>query len=76
MNERDLQIEKVKSEIVNKVKAIEAAKLDFKSLKKGWSEKIKNLEKDKARFLEDLEALYREDLADEATELLEANPEE
>lgn len=71
--DKDVRIASIRSEIVNRVKAIELQKAEKKSIQSRYNETIKSLESEKAHFLAELEAAQREELTEAADEILEAN---
>lgn len=60
----------IKSEIINRVKAIAAQKEAKKNMNAAYTENIKSLEREKNKLLEDLEALQNQELTEAADEIL------
>lgn len=65
-----MRIAQLQSEIVNRVKAIEQQKSDKKDMQSGYNATIKILEEEKLALLQDLEEAQREELIEEADEIL------
>lgn len=66
------RIEAIKTEIINRVKAIEAQKAEKADVIKSYNDTIKALEAEKRNLLLELEDAYRAELVETADELLDA----
>ena len=67
------RIDALKSEIVTRVKSIEALKEEKKTISSNYNERIKTIESEKKKLLEDLEEAGRAELTLEADEILVKN---
>lgn len=67
------RIEAIKSEVINRVKAIEAQKAEKADVMKGYNDTIKALEAEKKVLLLDLEDAQRELLVEAADEILDTD---
>ena len=67
---KEIRIASIKSEIINRVKAIEAQKEAKKVMAAGYKSAIDQLEAEKTKLLEDLEAAQKEELTEAADEIL------
>lgn len=65
------RIEAIKTEIINRVKAIEAQKAEKADVMKSYNETIKALEAEKRNLLLELEDAYRAELVEAADKLLD-----
>lgn len=68
---KDQRIATIKSEIVNRVIAIETAKSDKKAHNQAMNGKIKTLEDERKQLLQELDELQRAELTEEADEILD-----
>lgn len=71
MNEKDQRVATVKSEIINRVLAIESKKADKKAHSSALNKIIHSLEAEKQTLLHELRDLQSEELSEDADELLE-----
>lgn len=67
---KEVRMASIKSEIINRVKAIAAQKEAKKNMNAAYTENIKSLEREKNKLLEDLEALQNQELTEAADEIL------
>lgn len=67
---KEIRIASIKSEIINRVKAIAAQKEAKKVMMAGYKSAIDQLEAEKSKLLEDLEAAQKEELTEAADEIL------
>lgn len=69
---KELLISSLQSDIINRVKAIEAQKEEKRRVALAFTKMITQLESEKQDFLEDLEELKRQELTLEADKILES----
>lgn len=62
----------IKSEIINRVKSIQAQKEAKKAMASSYSESIKQLEEEKQTLLVELEQVHQQHLTEQADEILDA----